>query len=36
MYINCVAVIFVCYLHDMEKTFSSKHFKLRGAAFLLE
>lgn len=36
MYINCVAVIFVCYLHDMEKTFSSKRFKLRGAAFLLE
>lgn len=21
MYINCLAVIFVCYLHDMEKIF---------------
>lgn len=36
MYINCLAVIFVCYLHDMEKIFSSKFFKLLGAAFLLE
>lgn len=33
MYINCLAVIFVCCLHDMEKTFSSKRFKLLGAAF---
>lgn len=36
MYINCLAVIFVCYLHDMEKSFSRKRFKLVGAAFLLE
>lgn len=37
MYINCLAVIFVCYLHDMEKIFfPSKCFKLLGAAFLLE